>query len=139
MIEILVADRIATWPAFVTLAGGRVWQLKLPQKPVLPAARVQLIDGPGSHHLRGTNALQRSQVQTDVYAHEAGGAGVDGYTQADLVAHAVDAALDGKRWAAGSPPVRVTGAFRIGRRVLYEADELRLVRILQEYVVWWTA
>ncbi len=134
VLEHLVAD-----VGVSALVGSRVYQLKLPQKPTLPAVRVQLIDEPVTYHLRGGYTLTRARVQTDAFASEASGG--DPYRSALAVAEAIDTALSGQRFTSqGSPPERqITGAFREDRRVMYEADELREVRVLQDYIVWSTS
>lgn len=119
------------------LAGGRVYQLKLPQRPILPAIRVQLISDGTGYHLRGEDRARRSRVQVDVYVADEG----DAYTTAEALADEAHSMLVGEPFAVsdgGSPEesLRVTGAFRAARRALYEADELRLVRIQQDYIVW---
>jgi len=55
------------------------------------------------------------------------------------VADAVNDSLSGKKFTdAGSPvSIEVTGAFRQSRRVLYEAEEFRLLRISQAFICWW--
>jgi len=135
--EIAIARRLAATAAVNAIAGTRVYQLKLPQAPTLPAIRVQLVTDVPGHHLRGPDGLLRSRVQVDAYVAESG----DAYTTADGLAKAVDGALDGKTFdvSDGSSPedrVTVAAALRVDRRTLYEAEELRLVRIQQDYVVW---
>lgn len=134
--EALVADRLAAWPAIVSQAGGRVWQVKLPQTPTLPAVVVQLVVTGQDYHLRGDQLARRSIVQVDAYVREQG----DWYAAADALGEAVRAALSGAVFDdGGSPPTRCTGAFLNARRVLYEAAaDLRLVRVSQDFVVWTT-
>lgn len=122
-----------------TLAGQRVWNLKLPQRPTLPAVRVQVISDPKDYHLRGGITLGRARIQVDAYADEA--AGGDPYDIAQDLADQINgddagSGLSGAQWdSAVSPNFEVTGAFRIDRSALYEPDELRLVRIRQDYDV----
>lgn len=136
--EVAIAIRLATPGGMgAALAGGRIYQLKLPQRPTLPAIRVQLIDDGTTTHLRGEDRAIRSRVQVDVYVEDTG----DAYDTAVALAQAVHERLVGAPFVVsdgGSPADRgtVTGVFRVLRRPLYEAEELRLVRIQQDYIVW---
>lgn len=122
-----------------TSAGQRVWMLKLPQDPTLPAARVQLIDDPEEYHLRGGSAWGIARVQVDAYAPEA--SGLDPYTQAAQLADEINgddagSGLSGGIWeAAGSPSFRVTGCRRVDRRSSYDPDERRIVGVRQDFMV----
>lgn len=122
------------------LVGTRVYQLKLPEQPTLPAVRVQLIDEPLSYHQRGVNGLRRARVQTDAYAWEYDTAHPEPYATANDLADAIDHALSGQSFSDAESPntVQVSGCFRETRIPMYEAEELRIVRILQDYIVWWT-
>jgi len=116
--------------------GTRIYQLVLPESPTYPAVRVQLIDDPMSSHLRGVNALTRARVQTDAYIEATGD---DPYaTVTQLVTDIIGALTDDGPFTAGSPPARrVTGVLPIlPRMVMYEADELRLIRVMQDFFVW---
>jgi hypothetical protein len=134
-VEEAVRQQLLADAGLAALVGTRVWALVLPEHGDLPAVRVQLVDEPSTYHLRGEDALTRARVQVDAYAEE--GAAADPYASAQAVADAVHAALSGVRFAVGSPVSReVTGAMRDSRRVLYEAEELRQVRVSQDYIVW---
>lgn len=135
-VEEAVIARLVSDTAVDALVAGRVWNLILPESPALPAVRVQLIDAPASYHLRGGHLVERSRVQVDAYADVAGGG--DPYASAVAVADAVHGALSGgPPFSLGSPAdVVVLGAFRETRMPLYEPEELRLVRILQDYQIW---
>jgi hypothetical protein len=135
-VEVAIVQHLSDDAGVTALIAGRVYQLKLPQGATLPAVRVQLIDEPSEYHLRGERSLTRARVQTDAYA---GGEDFSGdpYAQAVAVADAVHAAMSGDIFSVGSPiDVEVTGVFRAMRRVLYEAEELRQVRVMQDYIVW---
>lgn len=129
--EDLIVARLKDVGAVTALVGQRVYGLNLPQKPTLPAVRVQLIDEPNEHHLRGRNDLTRARVQVDVYVAEA-----SGLYLANTIADAVDDAIDAQIFSMGSPATSVTGCFRRMREVMFEANELRLIRIMQDYYVW---
>jgi hypothetical protein len=111
--------------------GTRVYQLKLPQQPTLPALRVQLVAEPTGYHLRGPVNAWQALVQIDAYASEFNPAFPDPYDQVERVATAVEGALSGV--LATVDPIVIIGCFRVSRAPLYEPGELRLARILQEY------
>lgn len=125
-VEEVVADRLVN----AGVAGGRVYQLILPQKPTLPAVRVQLIDEPTDYHLRGDVDVTRARVQVDVYGAVVGVA--DPYDAVSDVAAAVNTALSGTVFEIGG---RSAKSFRESRRVLYEGEELRLIRVSQDFTV----
>jgi hypothetical protein len=115
------------------LVRTRIYLDKLPQSPTYPAVRVQLVSDPKDYHLRGEDGLSRARVQVDAYQDERA---ADPYSAATVGA-AVHAALSGARFDTGeSPGVAVTGVFRVARRRSFEAGELRLLRISQDYYVW---
>lgn len=135
-VELAVAERLMADAAVAALVGSRVYVVKLPQRVTYPAVRVQLVDQPQRYHLRGEDELTRARVQIDAYASE--DAGGNPYTSADNVADAIEASLSGKKFRnTGSPEeIEITGCFREDRRAMYDPDELRLVRILQDFMVW---
>lgn len=128
-VEKVVRDRLVS----AGVASGRVYQLTLPQKPVLPAVRVQLVDQPVRYHLRGKDGLYRSVIQTDVFVTEG-----SGYSACATLADAIDASLSGSVFSDGGSPqeLSVVAVFRESRRPMFEAGELRLIRIMQDYEVW---
>ncbi len=143
--EQAVVERILDISAVTALVSTRVYMLRLPQHSTLPAIRVQVIDDPGAYHLRGPNYPVTSRVQVDVYAAESSGS--DPYSAAIAVAEAVDG--DGRGpdasgvsgWSGptgGTTPLRVQLIQRVDRSVEYEADELREVRVRQDYMVTWS-
>lgn len=117
---------------------ARVYMLKLPQQPVLPAAVVQLIDDIKPNHLRGGSKSGVARIQVSVYRGE--GSGVDPYTEAsDLMAqiHGDDggSGLSGYTGHVGGSPggLFLTGVLYADRRALYEPGELRAVGIQEDY------
>jgi hypothetical protein len=131
-VETAVRARLLAASGVTALVSTRITQLVLPQKPTLPAIRVQLIDQPPFYHLRGDVRLMRSLVQVDCF-----GAEIVGYTAVEAIADAVDAALTGQPFALGSPTeIEITGVLRQSRRPMLEDGELRQVRIQQDFVVW---
>lgn len=131
-VEEAFADHIAANDAVIALVASRIYLLKLPQSPTLPAVRVQLIDEPESYHTRGANAETRAEIQVDTFAQEGGSA--DPYRTATAVAEAIETAVSGKTFETADR--RFTAVYQRSRRALYDPDELRLVRVMTEYVVW---
>lgn len=126
----------------VPSAATRMYMLKLPQQPILPAVVVQLVDDPKEYHLRGGSAFGRARIQIDVYAGESSGA--DPYTEAETLADAIHgdeagSGLSGFQGVVGGSPngLMLTGVFRIDKQASYEAEELRLVRIRQDYFAYY--
>jgi hypothetical protein len=134
--ETAIRDRIV---ALGTAAGSRVYLLILPQSPTLPAVRVQLIDDFGITHLRGGGSgLRTARVQVDAYARE--GSGTDPYTVASDLADEINgddagSGLSGYRGTVSGMEIQSV-AF-VDRQALFEADELRLVRVRQDFFVWY--
>ena len=142
-VEEAVRTRVAAIAAVTALAGARVYLDVLPQSPVYPAVRVQLVDDIDGYHLRGPVGTKTARVQVDAYAREASGA--DPYAQAKSLAAviagdgAVSSAtgLSGWKGAIGSPPFTVAGCFRVARTRRYDPAELRVVTMSQDFVVWY--
>lgn len=144
-IEQAIVERLQSLAAVTAIAGTRVHMMKLPQRPTLPAVRVQQVGEIVPYHLRGVGAFLRTRIQVDAYADEASGG--DAYETASNLAQAIDG--DGLGDSAtglsgftgdvgGSPPeLFIAGMFRDTRRPMYEPGELRLVRIQQDYFVHW--
>jgi hypothetical protein len=134
--ETAIRARIA---ALSTTASTRVYLLKLPQSPTLPAVRVQLIDDFGFSHLRGGGSdLRRARVQVDAYSREA--SGVDPYETAAALADAIngDEAGSGLSGFTGTVDgMEITAIQFVNRQAMYEGDEQRLVRVSQDFFVWY--
>jgi hypothetical protein len=143
-IEEGICERLESLAPVAALVGDRIYQLRLPQRSGLPAIRVQEISETEDLHLRGPSDLS-TRVQVDVYAQESSGS--DPWASAAAVAEAVHgnglgpqaSGLSG--WIGslgGSPPeIRVSLIRRVSRNQGYEAEELRLVWIRQDYRVFW--
>ena len=143
--EEAVVERLSTIAAVTALVGTRIYQLKVAQKSAYPAIRVQLISGQIPYHLRGPANMNPARVQVDAYAQET--SGTNPYAGATVVADAIEGdwetgtppnGLGGFRGQlGGSPPLIEVVILPIDRSVSYEAEELRLVRVRQDFVVWW--
>lgn len=140
-IEEVVYQRVAAVVA--SQVGTRVYLDKLPQAPAYPCVRVSLVDDLVDYQLRGPTQAQRARVQVDAYAQE--GSGVDPYDQVARLADTItgDGAgpsatgLAGWIGSVGSPPVVVDGAFRVSRTRWYDPEELRVVTMSQDFIVWY--
>lgn len=144
--EEAVIERLLGLAAVTALVETRVYQLRLPQGATLPAVRVQQISEDEPYHLRGIVNASMARVQIDAYAAESSGG--DPYATATALADAI--AGD---WRTGTPPNGLSGwqgtvggspptaavrfAERLTRQVMYEGDELRLVRVSQDYRLHW--
>lgn len=135
-VEVAVRRFLASQPTVTNLVGQRIYQLILPQNPTLPAIRLQVISEPVIYHLRGAVNLMRTRVQIDAYGSTTltAGSTTDPYAVVNNVADAVDAVLAGGRFTIDT--VKVTAAFRVTRRAFYEAEELRVIRVSQDFDVW---
>lgn len=134
-VEHAVRSKLVATASVSDLVSTRVFQLRLPQKPTLPAIRLQLIDEPKDYHLRGESGATRARLQVDVYGSESvASVGNDPYESVTTIADAVDAVLSGQVFE--SEGLRITGSMRQSRRVGYEAEELRVLRCTQDYTVW---
>jgi hypothetical protein len=141
-VEEAITARVEGLAAVIALAGDRVYLDKLPQSPTYPAVRVQLIDDPTTYHLRGPNGLSRARVQVDHYVHEDSGedpyaaiTALEAATKGDGKGTAATG-LSGWKGSVGSPPFAVRGCFRTNRLRRYDPDELRVLTMSVDYIVW---
>lgn len=132
-VEQAVGERLGTTLGITDLVGARVYQLKLPQSPGLPAIRLLFVSVVDFFHLRGGSLVEKSRIQIDAVATEA--SGTDPYATAAAVADAVHASLNGQQFTADAT-LEITGAFRDGRMAMYDPEELRQVVVSQDYIVW---
>jgi hypothetical protein len=135
--EDAVRARLLDLVDVTALVAARVYMLKLPQGVTLPAVRVQIIDEIDETHLRGAGGMAAARVQVDAYVAEAGG---DPYGTSLALANAI--AGDGggsglSGWTGAIAGVFVAAIFRLDRDASYEAAELRLLRMRQDFRVWW--
>ena len=131
--ELAVRSRLLATSGVTSRVSTRVYTLKLPDSPTYPAIRVQLSDEQQRKHLRGPDGLTRARVQVDAYVREGSS---DPYGTLHAIADAVNDALVYEGFTAAG--VSVQSAERVDRRTLREADELNLLRILQDFYVWST-
>lgn len=140
--EEAVVARLEDVGAVTALVDDRIYMLKLPQHPTLPAVRVQKISGMRDQHLRGPSYTAKSRVQVDAYVTETNG--VDPYAAVSAVAEAIrgdgiGSGLWGWTGEIGSPALVVHNVELVGDDdPFYEAGELRAWRIRQDYMIHWS-
>ena len=129
-IEQAVVDHLETVTPVTALVGARIYQVKLRQGTAYPAIRVQVIDDVKPYHLRGEINLRTARVQVDSYHNESG---ADPYGTLATVSDAVETALSGIRFTAGT--IRVVGAFLVYRRTEPEVQPsgITLLRDQQDF------
>ncbi len=140
-VDVVVA-RLGQISALTALVGSRIYAMKLPQSPTLPAVRVTLVSQNDPAHLRGTVRRVRARVQVDAVSGERVTA--DPLSQARAVDAAAHGAFSGgaatglSGWAGEvfSPAVTVSGILPIDAREGYFADDLRQVVASRDYEVW---
>ena len=94
MIETVLQAYLA---ANVALCGGRVWPMKLPQKPTLPAITYRKISGPRIQTHDGASGLAHPRIQISCWA--------ETYLAAKQLAEEVRQDLDGFSGAMGATHV----------------------------------
>lgn len=149
-IEEGVIWRLLEIPAVVALISTRAYPLLLPQMPVLPAVRVQVVNEGQHYHLRGQTNAAGTLIQVDSYAERRSGA--DPFADASELARAIKGTwepgassstppdgLSGWRGrVGGSPPtLEIRGAFFVNRATIFEPNEFRLVRVRQDFRIQW--
>lgn len=128
-----VKARLLAVSEVTTLVGSRIYVDLLPQKPTLPAIRIQRIDEIEEAHLRGARAMRRARVQVDAVA-----LSLETATAVSDALHGdgAGAALSGWEGELGSPAQQVMAVLPIDTRSDYEGDELRQWRVSRDYFVW---
>lgn len=121
-----------------TSAASRVYMLKLPQQPTLPAVRVQRVVGIRGQHLRGPDGSYRTRVQVDTFAttHAAASDLADEILGDGLGPNA--SGLWGWVGELGSPAIRIKNIeVDPEGSTQFEADELNQARLRTDYIVHW--
>ena len=137
-IETAVLFHLLAQSPVIAIVGTRGYQLKLPQKATLPALRTQVIVEDEFVNLKGdlTN-LFVAHVQVDLWTNETDGG--DGYATARAGGTAIHDALvlksaGGQVFSVGSPAeIAVSSVLALGSAVDYEAEELRQIRVRQDF------
>lgn len=136
-IEEAIRDHLVADAGVDAIVDGRVWQLVLPEHGTLPAVRIQLIDEPRELHLRGIDNARLIRMQADSFV---GITGADPYNAAVSLADAVEAALTPEPFTAGSSPgFFVMSVKPDDRRPFFEETPQKLVRMQQDFLIWYRA
>lgn len=97
-----------------SLIGERVYPLKLPQRPTLPAVTYQIISGPRRYTQDGAALPTTFRVQVEFWAGE--------YEEARAVRDAILPNLSGAKFEGlGSPPVKLNRIFVDNERDVYQS------------------
>ena len=118
----LLADAILSG-----LIASRLYPLKLPQKPTLPAVTYQRISGERVHDMSGASGLAEPRFQFDAWA--------DKYLDAKSVADAIRKRLDGFKGLAETDTVQ--SALLESDRDFYE-DDVKIWRVSMDYFIGFT-
>lgn len=128
-----IKARLVALSPVTALVGTRVYVDLLPQKPTLPAIRVQRISEQEDVHLRGARALRRARVQVDAIA-----VSLEDATAVSEAAHGDGAGSGLSGWTGtvgGSPGQAVLAVLPVDTRSDYEGEELRQWRVSRDYMV----
>ena len=123
------AQLLAT-AAVTALVSTRVYLDTAPQGIATSYLLVRAIDEPRDYHLRGEVVLSRARITVEAGVFESTTTRPD----LDALSVAAHAAISGRRFTQGDRSV--TGVFCVDRRPVYDPDELRLMRMIQDYYVW---
>lgn len=143
--EEAVIARLEAIGPLASLVSSRIYMVKLPQAPTLPAVRVQRISSMRDQHMRGPAFPAQARVQVDAYVTETPGA--DPYADVSAVANAIrgdglgDSASGLWGWIGdlGSPALHIHAVELLADTdPSVEAGELRAWRIRQDYMVHWS-
>lgn len=133
-------ERLLMLPDVFEKVGTRIYTLMFPQSLTAPALRLQEIDRVSAMHLRGVVEIVRARVQVDCVEAQHHG---DPYTRAHALALAVRGSVESGA-ASGLAGFRgdlsgiaVSGILADDQRERYDA-EARMVRIEQDFIVWFT-
>jgi len=118
---ILVADGTVSG-----LVSTRIYPVKLPQSPDMPAITYSRVSGPRIQTIAGPSGLAYPRVQVDSWAST--------YTGIKTLADAVRQALDGYSGTIAS--IRIGGIMMDGELDLYEPG-VEEYRVTQDYIVWY--
>ena len=139
--ETAIVARLKSDPMVAALVSTRVYRLKLPQQPTLPAVRVQRISQvEHPYHLRGRAKRFRSRIQIDACANEYDSLNPDALGTEETLMLAIDEALAGKAFdAVGSPAsIRIYLIEQANAGEEYDGEEIRQVKGTHDYIVIWS-
>lgn len=130
-------ELLLTFSDVTAIVGSRIYRLRLPQTPTLPAIRLQRIDANEELHLRGPSGIQVARVQVDSVALS----GPDA-ERLDAAVHGDGVTTGLRAWkgmigGGGSP----ADTFEIrlirpaGVREGYDALELKQYKVMRDFLV----
>lgn len=137
----LVRARLLALSGVTSLVGTRVWALKLPQSPILPAMVVTNVSDLQDLQLRGTDGLRVTRVQVDAVATTLDGARAVALAAFGTFTAGTATGLLGFRGsvAVGSPAPVVHVMRPDLYRETYLADELKQYVASRDWIVTWGA
>lgn len=114
-------------------AAGNVWHRRVPQGASYPRVMLQRIGSDATRHLAGVSAIEQTLYEVLSLAETA--------AEAEAVAEAIDALLNGYRGAMGAVWVSGCGRteLRDGDVATTQGTEERRFEVRQEYVIGWHA
>lgn len=124
-LETVLQTRLTGYAGLAALVGTRVYPIKLPQTPTMPAVSYQRIDGPRESGIASEHGMAHPRIQVDSWASTYGGA--------KAVAEQVRTALE--RWSDATTTPVVLDSFIEGDTDLYES-EVELYRVSMDFVIW---
>lgn len=129
MIESALRTHILGDTDITNLVGQRMYPVKLPQDPTMPAISYFRVSGIRHKSYGGPSGLAGPRIQIDAWAGEP-----SGYKTAKELADLIRKRLDGFSGLLGTD--RIWGAFLENDTDMYE-DETKLHRVSQDYFVWY--
>lgn len=134
-----IRERLLDMAPLAALVGTRVYVDVLPQKPTLPAVRVQRIDEGEDMHLRGPAGVHRARVQVDAVAtSKASADAVDAAVRGDGLGTGASGLLGWIGAIGGSPAeIDVQTVLPLDVQEFYNAAELREYVISRDFRVIW--
>lgn len=124
VIEEAIHTKLTTDADISGLISGRVYPLKLPQKPTLPAVTYQRISGVRNYFMDGVATLAQPRFQVDSWAAT--------YSAAKDLAGKVRAALSGLTETVDT--IKIYGVFLDSDNDLYD-DDLEVYRVQADYFI----
>ena len=124
-LETVLYTRLANYAGLTALVSTRVYPLRLPQNPTLPAVTFQRITGSREHGMTADHGMAHPTLQVDSWG--------ETYASARAVAVQVRTALS--RWSDATTDPVVLDVFASDERDMDEAD-VKLFRVSQDYQIW---
>jgi len=103
----------------------RCYPVSIPQDPTYPLMLYTKISGPRDHHLTGPSGWAHPRFQAEAWATT--------YTGAKSLSEAIRGALDGYTGTAQSTEI---GSCLLDSERDYYESEIKIYRIIQDYIIW---